>query len=129
MVLGSTPVWLAEGSLFTDHTGVLELLWYLTESLTLQPARPLHGELSLAFSETERLTHISPDALLELDVAAHRRDISALLLRTSELVQAQVRHKRKAAIVEACDGTIGAEAICSSVSPTFLANTTLASHS
>jgi uncharacterized protein YjbI with pentapeptide repeats len=72
-----------------------ELLWYLTEALTLQPARPLHAELSLALSETERLTHHSPDALLELNVAAHRRAVNALLLRTSELVRAEVRHKKK----------------------------------
>jgi uncharacterized protein YjbI with pentapeptide repeats len=72
-----------------------ELLWYLTEALTLQSAHPLHDELSLALSETERLTHNSPDALMELDVAAHRRDVNALLLRTSELVRAEVRHKKK----------------------------------
>jgi uncharacterized protein YjbI with pentapeptide repeats len=71
-----------------------ELLWYLTEALTLQPARPLHGELRLALSETERLTHHSPDALMALDVAAHRRDVNALLLRASELVRAEVRHKK-----------------------------------
>jgi hypothetical protein len=72
-----------------------ELLWYLTEALTLQPARPLHGELSLALKKTERLTHNGPDALIELDVAAHRRAVNALLLRTSELVRAEVPHKKK----------------------------------
>ena len=72
-----------------------ELLWYLTEALTLPPARPLHGELSLALDETERLTHHSPDSLLELDVAAHRQDVNALLLRTSELVRAEIRRKKK----------------------------------
>jgi hypothetical protein len=72
-----------------------ELLWYLTEALTLQPARPLHGELSLALEKTERLTHNSSDALIELDVAAHRRDVNALLLRTSEIVRAEVRRKKK----------------------------------
>ncbi|MEO8955967.1 MAG: pentapeptide repeat-containing protein [Ktedonobacteraceae bacterium] len=71
-----------------------ELLWYLTEALTLQPARPLHGEVSLALKETERLTHYSPDALIELDMAAYRRGINVLLLRTSELVRAPVRHKK-----------------------------------
>jgi len=71
-----------------------ELLWYLTGALTLQSAHPLHGELSLALEETERLTHHSPGALMELDVAAHRRDVNALLLRTSELVRAEVRHKK-----------------------------------
>lgn len=70
-----------------------ELLWYLTEALTLQPARPLHGELGPALDETERLTHHSPDALVELDVSAHRRDINTLLLRTSELVRADVRRE------------------------------------
>lgn len=72
-----------------------ELLWYLTEALTLQPAHPLHGELSLALDETEHLTYNSPDSLLELDMAAHRQDVNALLLRTSELVRAEVRHQKK----------------------------------
>jgi len=71
-----------------------ELLWYLTEALTLQPARPLHGELMVALDETERLTHNSPEGLIELDVAAHRRDVDGLLLRTSELVRGQVRRPK-----------------------------------
>jgi uncharacterized protein YjbI with pentapeptide repeats len=68
-----------------------ELLWYLTEALRLQPARPLHGELGRALEETERLTELPSDALLELDVAAHRRAVNALLLRASELVRAGLR--------------------------------------
>jgi uncharacterized protein YjbI with pentapeptide repeats len=71
-----------------------ELLWYLTEALRLQPARPLHDQLSLALDETERLTHSSPDALVELDVDAHRQDVNALLLRTSELVRARARRQQ-----------------------------------
>ena len=71
-----------------------ELLWYLTEALTLQPARPLHRELTVALAETERLTHYSPDALMELDVAAHRRDVDALLLRTSELARGRGRRQK-----------------------------------
>lgn len=71
-----------------------ELLWYLTEALTLQTARPLHRELTVALDETERLTHYSPDALMELDVAAHRRDVDALLLRTSELVRGRDRRRK-----------------------------------
>lgn len=70
-----------------------ELLWYLTEALTLPPARPLHGDLRLALQATERLTHHGADALVGLDVAAHRHDVNALLLRTSELVRAGVRHR------------------------------------
>ena len=76
---------------FTIMRQLHELLWYLAEALTLQPARPLHRELRLALDETERLTHGSPDDLVELDVPAHRRDVNALLLRTSELVRAEAR--------------------------------------
>ncbi|HKR50435.1 MAG TPA: pentapeptide repeat-containing protein, partial [Pseudonocardiaceae bacterium] len=72
-----------------------ELLWYLSEALTLQPARQLHGALNLALDETEHLTHNSSDSLLELDTAAHRQKVNALLLRTSELVRAEVRHPKK----------------------------------
>lgn len=73
---------------FTIMRQLHQLLWYLTEALTLQRARPLHRELSLAFDETERLTRGDPDALVDLDVTAHRRVVDALLLRTSELVRA-----------------------------------------
>jgi uncharacterized protein YjbI with pentapeptide repeats len=65
-----------------------ELLRYLTEALTLEPARSLHGEIRRAFEETERLTLGTPEALGGLDVAAHRQEVNVLLLRTSELVRA-----------------------------------------
>jgi uncharacterized protein YjbI with pentapeptide repeats len=73
---------------FTVMRQLNELIWYLTEALTLQPARSLHGDLGRALDETERLTHQGPDDLVELDVAAHRQDVNRLLLRTSELVRA-----------------------------------------
>lgn len=73
-----------------------ELIWYLTEALTLQPARPIHGALSFMLDETERLTHLSPDSLMELDVAVHRAGVNTLLLKTSELVRAQARRGQKA---------------------------------
>jgi uncharacterized protein YjbI with pentapeptide repeats len=74
---------------FTVMRQLHELSWYLTEALTLHRARPLHRELRLALDETERLTRGSPRSLLELDVTAHRRDVNALLVRTSERVRAE----------------------------------------
>lgn len=70
-----------------------ELLWYLAEALTLLPARPIHGALNSMLEETERLTCLSPEALLGLDVAAIRADVNTQLLKTSELVRAETRHK------------------------------------
>ncbi|MER6787653.1 pentapeptide repeat-containing protein [Streptomyces sp. NPDC000658] len=72
-----------------------ELLWYLTEALALPAARPIHGELRRLLDRTDELTRLSPDELAALDVPAHRQDVNALLLRTSELVRAGVPGRRK----------------------------------
>lgn len=72
-----------------------ELLWYLTEALTLKPARPIHAELSCMLDQTERITHLSPDSLMKLDVAVHRADVNTLLLKTSELVRAEACRGQK----------------------------------
>jgi len=72
-----------------------ELLWYLTEALKLHPARPIHEALSLMLKETERLTLLSPNSLLELDLDEHRSRVNTLLLKTSELVRAQARRGQK----------------------------------
>ncbi|KJS70483.1 MAG: hypothetical protein JL56_16745 [Desulfotomaculum sp. BICA1-6] len=72
-----------------------ELLWYLTEALTLQPAHSIRDALSSMHAETERLTHLSPDLLVNLDVAVHRADVNTLLLKTSELVRAEARRGQK----------------------------------
>ena len=66
-----------------------ELLWYLNEALILRPTAPLLGEIGVAFDETERLTYSRPEALADLDVAAHRQDVNALLVRASEQVRRQ----------------------------------------
>lgn len=82
-------------AVFPVMRGLHELLWYLNEALTMQPATPLHPEISLVLDQTERLTHHNADALLDVDVAAHQQDVNALLLRCSELVRAEIRGSRR----------------------------------
>ncbi|MFJ8533725.1 pentapeptide repeat-containing protein [Streptomyces sp. NPDC093591] len=72
-----------------------ELLWYLTEALTLPAARPLHAELRELLEATEQLTRRTPEELAALDVAAHRQEVNVLLLKTSELARAGVRGRKK----------------------------------
>ncbi|MDL5205495.1 pentapeptide repeat-containing protein [Streptomyces sp. ALI-76-A] len=72
-----------------------ELLWYLTEALTLPAARPVHAGLRRALDETEALTRRGPEELGALDVGAHRQKVNPLLLRTSELVRAGTGGRRK----------------------------------
>lgn len=75
-----------------------DLLWYLAKTLALPSAEPIHNELSEALAETERLTRLSPDRLLRLDVAAQRDKVAALLLRAGELIQAGVLQALAAAL-------------------------------
>jgi uncharacterized protein YjbI with pentapeptide repeats len=72
-----------------------ELLWYLTEALTLPAARPVHPKVRRALEKTERLTRQTPEELAALDVPGHRQDVNALLLRASELVRAGIPGRRK----------------------------------
>lgn len=71
-----------------------ELLWYLREALALAAARPLHAALGDARDATGRLTGLSPDELLGVDVAGHRRTTGDLLGRASELVRGGARPER-----------------------------------
>ncbi|MER7480092.1 pentapeptide repeat-containing protein [Streptomyces sp. NPDC126510] len=72
-----------------------ELLWYLTEALTLPAARPVHAELREALEKTGELTAGTPEELAVLDVAAHRKEVNVLLLRTSELARARFKGRKK----------------------------------
>ncbi len=74
-----------------------ESLWYLNAALAVEAARPLHGALRRSLVQTERLTQLDPKALSELDIAAHRADVNALLLRTSELARTAVLRQQAVA--------------------------------
>jgi uncharacterized protein YjbI with pentapeptide repeats len=65
-----------------------ELLWYLTEALSLHATESIRDQLRAKLDATERLTAGGPDDLLQVDVAAHRREVNELLRRTSESARA-----------------------------------------
>ncbi|MBV7507655.1 pentapeptide repeat-containing protein [Bacillus sp. sid0103] len=71
-----------------------EMLCYLHEALSLKDAQPIYKELQSAFDETEKLTTLSPQSILALNVPAHRAIVNDLLLRTSELFRAKVSAKK-----------------------------------
>ncbi len=72
-----------------------EMLWYLTEAFTLQPAGPIKEEFSAIINKTEKLTLLTPNNLISLDLEAHRRDVNVLLKSTSELIRKKVRGGQK----------------------------------
>lgn len=70
-----------------------EMLCYLNEALNLKATQPIYSDLQFALEETEQLTKLSPKAIIDLNVPAHRATVNDLLLRTSELVRAKVSGK------------------------------------
>src|SRR6478752_1291685 len=71
-----------------------ELLWYLAEAQTMRKAEALFGDLRLMSDDIELMTRSRPEAILELDVAEHRRAANELLLRASKMARAGVRPKK-----------------------------------
>lgn len=74
---------------------LFELLRYLGEALAHPAARSIRGVLWTAYAETERLTSLAPQEAAELDIPAHRAEVNILLLRTSELVRADILRNLK----------------------------------
>ncbi|WP_340557928.1 pentapeptide repeat-containing protein [Streptomyces sp. GSL17-111] len=72
-----------------------ELLWYVSEALTLPGAAPLHGELRAVRDRVERLTRGGAAEVTAVDVPGERRVVGALLARVSELVRSGVPGRRR----------------------------------
>ncbi len=72
-----------------------EMLWYLNEAILLKATQTIHKELKEAIEETERLSNLSPDELMEVNVPLHRAEVNILLLETSELVWKEMNDARK----------------------------------
>lgn len=72
-----------------------ELLWYLTEALELDRARPAHAEVRRALDGIEELTRADAATLAAADVSTLRGEVSETLLKVSELVRAAVPGRKK----------------------------------
>ncbi|MDA0564797.1 pentapeptide repeat-containing protein [Streptomonospora sp. S1-112] len=74
-----------------------ELLWYLTEALSLPEAESLHPQVRAELARIDGLAGGTPEELARVDLAAERAQVNPLLLRASELARADapVRGKRR----------------------------------
>ena len=68
-----------------------EMLWYLTEALTLKPAQSLYPQLRILREETEQYSLEQPQVLLSFDIEAQRNKVKELLHEASKLVRAQCK--------------------------------------
>ena len=71
-----------------------ELLYYLSEALTLPAAASVYGELRVELDRIQALTASTPAELAELDVDELRQQVNPLLLRASELARATYGRRR-----------------------------------
>ncbi|WP_340026582.1 pentapeptide repeat-containing protein [Paenibacillus sp. FSL K6-1096] len=69
-----------------------ELLWYLLEALSFPGTEELQEPLMRMVEQTQELTFLRPEQLLQLEVHVHRAEVNELLLRASE----QTREARRA---------------------------------
>ncbi|MGE6258283.1 pentapeptide repeat-containing protein [Heyndrickxia sporothermodurans] len=72
-----------------------EMLWYLSETLTLEAAQPIYSEVQAILEETEDFTRQSSEIILTINITEHRAKVNDLLLRTSELVRAKISNQQK----------------------------------
>ncbi|GFZ31403.1 hypothetical protein CSC2_19290 [Clostridium zeae] len=70
-----------------------EMLWYLTEAFNIHNESQAKQEIGLLINKTEEITLLDGDALLKLDVEAHRNKVNMLLRNTSEMVRNNAKNK------------------------------------
>ncbi|MEH1169032.1 pentapeptide repeat-containing protein [Micromonospora sp. CPCC 205539] len=79
----------AMAAAFTVLRPLHELLWYLTEALTLRPPVDLRAELARAQAETAALIAGDPAELATVDVAAQRARVNPLLSRAGDAARSR----------------------------------------
>lgn len=62
-----------------------EMLWYLTDCLTLEAAHTIKDDIYSMIKETKCLTNLSAKEIISIDVASHREKVNLLLRKASEL--------------------------------------------
>lgn len=64
-----------------------EMLWYLTEAFLLQADNNMKNQINSKIEEIEKLTHLSAEAIIKLDLITIRVGVNALLFKTSQFVR------------------------------------------
>lgn len=75
-----------------------EILWYLTDAYIRQTDNTIRAKLNHMIGETEKLTYLDADSLLDLKVDAHRDAANSLIQKTSELLRTKALRGQKATL-------------------------------
>lgn len=72
-----------------------EMLWYLTDALMLQSNSIMKNRLSQLIKETEEITNLDAESLLEIDIEAQRHKVNSLLQQVSNHIRFIVSNGQK----------------------------------
>lgn len=72
-----------------------EMLWYLTEAFLLQADNNMKDQINYKIEEIEKLTHLSAEAIIKLDLVTIRVGVNSLLFKTSELMRKKAAYNQK----------------------------------
>ncbi|MFL0253176.1 pentapeptide repeat-containing protein [Clostridium neuense] len=71
-----------------------EMLWYLTEAFSLKSDNDIKEKID----EIEKLTHLSGEAIVKLDLVTIRVGVNALLFKTSEFIRKKAGDNEKSSL-------------------------------
>lgn len=69
-----------------------EMLWYLKEASVLNISDTIKSKIDLIIEETEKITNMSPEQIINLDIISHRTKVNLLLSQASESVMERLNH-------------------------------------
>ena len=72
-----------------------EMLWYLSDALNQVATDSIKGELRLMIKETEQLTNLDAETIVQIDVDRHRMKVNGLLRQANELVKKSVESNKQ----------------------------------
>lgn len=72
-----------------------EMLWYLSDALNQIPMNSIKDDLKLMIKETEQLTNLDAEGILQIDIERHRMKVNVLLRQVNELVNKSVKTNKK----------------------------------
>jgi len=85
-----------------------EMFWYLSDALNQIATDSIKDELRLMIKETEQLTNLDAETILQIDIDRHRMKVNGLLRQANELVKKsvesnkQINSKNKKSLMSGC---------------------------
>lgn len=71
-----------------------EMMWYLSQAVSLQVDNSIREKIALLLDETEALTLLDLDSLFKIDIDAHRTKVNVFLKSTSEMIRSKACSKK-----------------------------------